>query len=102
MSSASSKAGRRRRGRRRGRSVVAVLLAAFVVVASAVVWRRSYGIVQARRLAELDRWITQLDAERARLAALIRDESGRERLIPAAERLGMRLPEDPQVRIVRR
>lgn len=88
--------------RRRGRSVVAALLASFLIVAFAVIWRRSYGITQARRLADLDRSVVQLEAERARLDGLIRDESDRAQLAPAVEKLGMRVPDDRQVRIIRR
>lgn len=94
--------GRRRAGRGRGRRTIAALLLTFVLVASAVIWRRSYGLMQARRLAELDRTITQLEGTRAELAGRIRDESSRERLAPALARLGMRVPDDSQVRIVRR
>lgn len=94
---------RRRNGKqRRGRSIMAALLVGFVVVASAVIWRRSYGIVQGRRLADLDRQLVQLEADRARLAGLIRDESSRAKLWPVAERLGMRVPDDRQVRFIHR
>lgn len=97
------KAARKRRPKqRRGRSVIATLLAGFLIVAFAVIWRRSYGITQARRLGELDRTVVQLEAERARLAGLIRDESGRAQLAPAVEKLGMRVPDDRQVRIIHR
>jgi len=82
--------------------VIATLLVAFVLVACAVVWRRIYGIGQGRRLADLDRRITQLQGERARLAGMIRDESSRERLAPVVEGFGMRVPPDTQVRIIRR
>lgn len=94
---------RRRSGKqRRGRSIMAALLVGFVVVASAVIWRRSYGIVQGRRLADLDRQLVQLEADRARLAGQIRDESSRAKLWPIAERLGMRVPDDRQVRFIHR
>ncbi|MGI8546468.1 MAG: hypothetical protein ACR2M1_03900 [Gemmatimonadaceae bacterium] len=91
-----------RKPQRRGRSVVAALLAGFLIVAFAVIWRRSYGITEARRLADLDRRTAQLDAERARLAGVIRDESGRAQIAPAAEKLGMKVPDDRQVRIIHR
>ena len=94
---------RRRSGKqRRGRSIIAALLVGFVVVASAVIWRRSYGIVQGRRLADLDRELVQLEADRARLAGQIRDESSRDKLWPIAERLGMHVPDDRQVRFIHR
>ena len=88
--------------RRRGRSIMATLLIGFVVVASAVIWRRSYGIPQARHMADLDRRIVQLEAERGRLSALIRDESSRTQLGPVLLQLGMRIPDDRQVRSIQR
>lgn len=95
-------AARSARRQRRGRSIVAALLVGFVVVASAVIWRRTYGITQARRLAMLDRQLVQLEADRARLAGLIRDESSRAQLWSVAQRLGMRVPDDRQVRFIHR
>lgn len=95
----------RKRGssrKRRGRSIILALLAGFVVVASAVIWRRTYGITQARRLADLDRTLVQLEAERARLSGQIRDESSRGQIGPVVEQLGMRVPDDRQVRIISR
>lgn len=81
---------------------MATLLIGFVVVASAVIWRRSYGITQARQIADLDRHLVQLEAERGRLSALIRDESSRTQLGPLVQQLGMRVPDDRQVRSVSR
>jgi hypothetical protein len=79
---------------------MAALLIGFVIVASAVIWRRSYGIMQSRKLADLDRTLVQLQAEQERLAALIRDESSRTQLGPKVLQLGMRVPDDPQVRMI--
>lgn len=98
-------AAKRRTGRtrrRRGRSIMATLLIGFVIVASSVIWRRSYGITQAHRMADLDRQLVQLEAERQRLSALIRDESSRTQLGPIVQQLGMRVPDDRQVRMVSR
>jgi cell division protein FtsL len=92
----------RRRSKGRGRAIIATLLVGFVLVASAVIWRRSYGVQLARDLADLDRRRTQLEGERARLRSLIRDESSRSQLAPAAERFGMKVPSDKQVRILPR
>lgn len=95
-------AAKRRSRKRRGRSIMATLLIGFVVVASAVIWRRNYGITQARRIADLDRHMVQLEAERQRLSALIRDESSRTQLGAIVQQLGMRVPDDRQVRMVTR
>lgn len=90
------------RRRARGRSIVAALLLGFVLVASAVIWRRSYGVTLARELSDLDRERIQLEAERAQLRGEIEDASSRGRLEPALQRLGMRVPSDKQVRILSR
>jgi len=92
-------------GRRgpRGRSIVALVLLGFVLVATGVIWRRSYGIARARELDVLERQRTSLEARKARLESEIRDLSSRARLAPVAERrLGMRIPSDSQVVILRR
>ncbi len=88
----------KRRVRRRGRSVVAVVLLGFVLVSTVVIWRRSMGIDEARRVRELRRELRQLEAERAAVERDIRDASSRARLVPVAERrLGMRFPHDHEV-----
>lgn len=53
-------------------------------------------------MADLDRRIVQLEAERGRLTALIRDESSRTQLGPIVQQLGMRIPDDRQVRSIPR
>jgi len=86
--------------RKRGRSMVAIALVVFVLVASAVIWRRSYGITQSRELSDLTKRKYQLLGDLARLQAAIRDESSRNQLDPAVRALGMRVPQDQQVRIL--
>lgn len=87
----------------RGRSIVGLVLVGFVLVASAVVWRRSYGITESRSITDLDRQLAALEADRARLEGAIRDGSGRARIGPIAEqKLGMRVPADTQVVILQR
>lgn len=85
-------------GRPRGRTVAAGALLAFLAVATGVVTRRTLGIREAARLAELDRRRVELEARRVQLERDIRDASSRARLQPVAERdLGMRIPADSQV-----
>ena len=87
----------------RGRTLVGLILAAFVFVALAIVWRRTAGIGQSERLAELDTKRVELEGERARLESEIRDVSTRQRLGAAVEsRLGMHIPTDRQVVILPR
>jgi cell division protein FtsL len=97
-----ARARKKSRKPRRGRWIVGVLLIGFVVVASAVIWRRSYGITQAAEIAKLDRRMIQLEAERGHLTALIRDESSQTRIGPIVLKLGMRLPDDAHVRTIAR
>ncbi|MEO7216808.1 MAG: hypothetical protein ABI026_01310 [Gemmatimonadaceae bacterium] len=97
-----TKSRKKSRKPRRGRWIVGALLIGFVAVASAVIWRRSYGITEAKEIARLDRRMVQLEAERGHLAALIRDESSQTRLGPIVLSMGMRLPDDAHVRTIRR
>jgi len=87
----------------RGRSIVGLLLAAFLIVALSIVWRRTVGIKQSEKLATLDAKKTELESERARLEGEIRDASARQTLGSVVERkLGMHIPTDRQVVILRR
>lgn len=87
----------------RGRTIVGVVLAAFVLVALAIVWRRTIGIGESERLAELDARRVELEGERARLESEIRDASTRQTLGATVERrLGMHIPTDRQVVILPR
>jgi hypothetical protein len=82
----------------RGRSIVAAGLVGFVMVAAVVIWRRGYGVTQGVELRTLDRQRMQLEAQKAALERVVRDEAGRARLGPVAEsRLDMRVPADSEV-----
>ncbi len=85
----------------RGRTLVGLVLAVFVAVALAIVWRRTIGIDQSARLAQLDAKRAALEGERARLEAAIREASSRQRLGSVVEsRFGMHVPTDNQVVIL--
>ncbi len=87
----------------RGRTRVALILGAFVLVALAIVWRRTIGIGESERLAQLDAKRVELEGERARLESEIRDASSRQTLGASVEhRLGMHIPTDKQVVILPR
>ena len=87
----------------KGRTIVGLLLGAFLVVALSIVWRRTVGISESRRLTTLEGTRAQLESERARLESEIRDASTRQRLGAAAEtKLGMHVPSDKQVVILPR
>ena len=87
----------------RGRTLVGVVLAAFVLVALSIVWRRTVGIGESGRLAQLEAKRTGLEGERARLESEIRDASARQTLgVTAERRLGMHIPTDKQVVILPR
>lgn len=81
---------------------MALVLAAFVLVALSIVWRRTIGIGQSERLAQLDGRRTELEGERAQLESEIRDASSRQRLGTAVENQGMHIPSDKQVVILPR
>ena len=87
----------------RGRSLVGLILGAFVLIALAIVWRRTVGISQSEQLALLEAKRVNLESERARLDADIRDASSRQNLGTSVERrLGMHVPTDKQVVILPR
>ncbi len=87
----------------RGRTLVAVVLGAFVLVALSIVWRRTIGIGESERMAQLDSKRVELEGERVRLESEIRDASTRQTLGATVERrLGMHIPSDQQVVILPR
>jgi hypothetical protein len=87
----------------RGRTLVGVVLGAFVLVALSIVWRRTIGIGESDRLAQLEAKRTALESERVRLESEIRDASTRQNLGATVERkLGMHIPTDKQVVILPR
>lgn len=87
----------------RGRTLVAFVLGAFVLVTLSIVWRRTIGIGESDRLAQLEAKRVGLEGERARLDGEIRDASTRQTLGATAEhRLGMHIPTDKQVVILPR
>jgi cell division protein FtsL len=89
--------------RARGRSLVALLLVAFLLVAAGVIWRRTFGIEQAREIRQLEQRRAQLAALEAKVQNEVRQASSRARLGPIAEqRLHMRVPADTQVVILPR
>lgn len=87
----------------RGRTIIGIALAAFVLVALSIVWRRTIGIGESERLAQLDSRRIDLEGERARLEGEIRAASTRQTLGAAVEqRFGMHIPTDNQVMILPR
>lgn len=89
----------RGRARRPGRrSILAFVLLGFVLVATGVITRRVYGVTQAARIRALSRHRDELEAERIKVDAAIRDASSRARLEPIAEqRLGMHIVPPDQI-----
>lgn len=96
MTSGRKAGGRSRRPGRR--SILALVLLGFVLVATGVISRRVYGVSQAARLRTLSRQRDELEAERIKLDAAIRDASSRARLEPIAEqRLQMHIVPPDQI-----
>lgn len=87
---------------KRGRWIVAGVLIAFVTVSAAVVARRSFGHREGIELTALQRRKADLESERVRIDQEIRDASSRARLLPVAERLGMRMPSEVQIVVLER
>lgn len=78
-------------------------LAGFLVVAVGVIWRRSLGITESRKLQELVRHRDALRNEQLKLEGEIRAASSRAQLAPLVERrLGMRVPSASQVILLKR
>ncbi len=89
--------------RRRGRSVVALTLFGFVLVATSVIWRRTFGQMQSRKVQQLERQRQDLRAQRSQLQREIRDAASRDKITATAEqRLRLRMPSDSQVIVIPR
>ncbi|HET7599392.1 MAG TPA: hypothetical protein VFK09_03835 [Gemmatimonadales bacterium] len=83
--------------RLKGRHWLVLWLVVFLLTAGAVVARQTAAFRAARRLRELRDQRTALEARRADLERRIREASGRQVLVPRAEReLGLHLPADEE------
>lgn len=79
----------------KGRHWLLVWLLLFLLVAAVVVARQTAAFKVARRVGELREQRAALEARRADLERRIRQASGRQVLLPKAERdLGLHLPAD--------
>ena len=80
-----------------------VALAGFLLVSVGVIWRRSVGHAESRRLQGLERQKDALRNEQLKLEGEIRAASSRAQLAPLVERrLGMRLPPASKVILLKR
>jgi cell division protein FtsL len=81
----------------KGRHWLLLWLLLFLLVAVAVVARQTAAFKVARRLRDLRDQRAALEARRADLERRIREASGRQVLVPKAERdLGLHLPADSE------
>ena len=80
-----------------GRTRIVLLMLAFLVISGGVILRRTYGIAAAAELRDLESKRGAAISEKLRLEGEIRAASSRTRLLPIAERLGLRVPADSQV-----
>ena len=79
----------------KGRHWLLLWLLLILLVSAAVVARQTAAFKAARRVGELREQRTALEARRADLERRIREASGRQVLVPKAERdLGLHLPAD--------
>ncbi|MGH7560134.1 MAG: hypothetical protein ACRENB_03845 [Gemmatimonadales bacterium] len=75
-------------------------LLVFLGTAVAVVSRQHDALVTARRLGEIRAERTTLEARRTELLARIKVASGRPVLVPRAERMGLRFPDDSEATVL--
>lgn len=81
------------------RTLIAVGLTAFVIIAFIVVWRRSVGVENAKRLARMEVRKGELETERKTLEDAIREASSNARIEPVARRrLNMHTATETEVR----
>ncbi len=85
----------------KGRGWVAVWLVSVLGVLVWVVARQTASHVAATELREVQEQRASLEAQRAELLRRIREVGSRAVLVPRAESLGLRLPADSEIIIVR-
>lgn len=85
----------------KGRHWFSLLLFFLLGVAIWVVTRQTSALATARTLVDLRTQRSNLEAERASLIQRIRSGSSRAELIPKATKMGLRLPVDSEIHILR-
>lgn len=85
----------------RGRFWVGVWLVFGLGVLLLVVARQTSGFVAVRTLGELRNERAALEAERGEIQQVVREAQSRRVLVPRAEGIGLRVPADSEIRILR-
>ena len=85
----------------RGRGWVALWLLSFLAALAWVVARQTAAHVTATELRRVQEERSALEARRAELLGRVRAASSRAVLVPRAESLGLRLPADSEIVILR-
>lgn len=87
--------------RAKGRHWLALWLVFLLAVLAWVVARQTSSLALARQLATVRTERSAAEAERAQLLQRIREAESRAVLVPRAEHLGLRLPADSEIVILR-
>lgn len=87
--------------RAKGRHWLALWLVYLLAILAWVVARQTASLSLARQLASVRTERSAAEAERAQLLQQIREAESRAVLIPRAQRLGLRLPADSEILILR-
>jgi len=83
----------------RGRTKFALVLLVLMAVAAVVIWRRSAGISLVEEVADMNKELISIDAERRIIERNLREAMGRQRVVSEAERrLGMHVATEGQTR----
>ena len=86
----------------KGRHWVAIVLGAFLAIALTVAWRQSAALKTASELEVLHKTRTALEVQKSTAIGAISRSRSRAVLVPLAEqRLGLRLPQDSEITILK-
>ena len=88
--------------RLKGRHWIAIVLGAFLLVTLIVIWRQTAALAAARHLQALQKARAALEVQRSALRGQVQRAGSRAVLVPLAERrLGLRLPQDSEITILK-
>lgn len=84
------------------RSLIAIGITLFLLIAFVVVWRRSTGVSNARKIARMEARRAELQTEKQTLERQIADAVSYGRIVQAARKLDMHVAGEREVRTIER